>query len=107
RLSGFAQMRVLEVALFPTGATHQHRPRPQRVVLGERRRALRRFVVGMGVHGEEGQAVHVASQATWWSAGEPRRLTRRTPGVDSVTWDVDAPAAPSRSPGGTGHPRVL
>ena len=53
RLSRLAQRRVLQVALFAAGAAHQHRVHTFGVVHRQGRRALRRFVVGMGVNGEQ------------------------------------------------------
>ena len=49
RLALGAQRRVLQVALLAAGAAHQHRVHALGVVLGERRGALRRLVVGVGV----------------------------------------------------------
>ena len=63
-----AQGRVLEVALLAAGAAHQHGVHALGVVPGERRGALRRLVVGVGVHGEETEAIgHCARVPT--SAG--------------------------------------
>ena len=50
---GSRSARVLQVALLAAGAAHQHRAHALLLVHRQRRRALRRFVVGMGVHGEQ------------------------------------------------------
>ena len=87
RLARLAQRRVLEVALLAAGAAHQHGVHALVVVARQRRRPLRRFVVGVGVHGEQREAFGHPAQAIGGDrAGEfrghaaarsLRRVTRR------------------------------
>ena len=55
RLALGAQRRVLQLALLAARAAHEHRVDALGVVPGDRRGALRRLVVGVGVDGEQGE----------------------------------------------------
>jgi hypothetical protein len=55
-LAGFAEQRVLQITLFSAGAAHEDRPYALSMVLREGGGTLRRFVVGVGVHGEQRQS---------------------------------------------------
>jgi Raf kinase inhibitor-like YbhB/YbcL family protein len=75
RLTGFAQRRVLQIAFLATGAAHENGVHALGLVHRHRRRALRRFVVGMGVHGEQTEPfVHERER---YRPNPPRRLHRR------------------------------
>ena len=63
RLARLAQRRVLQVALLAAGAAHEHRVHALGVVLGHRRGALRRLVVGVGVDGEQRQRASSLEQS--------------------------------------------
>ena len=76
RLAWFAQRRVLQIAFLAAGATHQHGVHAFGRVHRHRRRALRRFVVGMSVHGEQTEPF-LHGRERYRGAGRPRRLTRR------------------------------
>ena len=69
RLALGTQRRVLQLALLAAGAAHEHRVDALGVVAGDRRRALRRLVVGVGVDGEQGEPRGGAGLPS--SAGEP------------------------------------
>jgi Raf kinase inhibitor-like YbhB/YbcL family protein len=55
RLTRFPQGGILQIPLLAAGAAHEDRPDPSGAIAGDRRGALRRLVVGVGVHGQEGQ----------------------------------------------------
>ena len=69
RATWLAQRRVLEVALLPAGAAHEHRVDAFGVVLGDRRGALGRLVVGVGMDAEQREPVLHAGQASDEPAG--------------------------------------
>ena len=77
RLARFAQRRVLQVALLAAGAADQHGVHALGVVLGERRRALRRLVVGVGVNGQQRQAFGHLGEATGRRVAMPDGTTMR------------------------------
>ena len=63
RLSLLPQQRVLQLALLAPGAADEHGVDPSGVVLGDRRRTLRRLVVRMGVYGQQCEALGHRAEA--------------------------------------------
>ena len=57
RPTRFTQRRVLQVAFLTAGAAHEHGVDVLGVVLGDRRRPLRRLVIGVGVDTEQREPV--------------------------------------------------
>ena len=64
RLALFAQGGILQVAFLTAGAAHEHGVHAFCVVLRQRRGTLRRFVVGVRVHGEKRQTISHPAQDT-------------------------------------------
>ena len=116
RLARLAQRGVLQVALLAAGAADEHGVHALGVVAGDRRRALGRLVVGVGVDGEQGEPLErsfagcrvshllddtpAARPAPW-----PRTL-RRMPALARAV-ARRSPSPPSSSACDTGDGREL
>ena len=84
------QLRVEDVAAFAAGAGHHDHPGALGRVFGQRRRALARLVVRMGVHGHQPQ----------------RAPAQRPPGrARGIDRGVERPSCPRRSTAPLADPR--
>ena len=73
---GSRERRVLEVALLAAGAAHEHGAHALGVVAGQRGRALRGLVVGVGVDGEQAERRRAVQTRPRYRRRHPTRPIR-------------------------------